>query len=124
MPWQPGKCCRHRDCVKVKLSPFLPNPCFVGASRRKGNLGWFLMSEECFLYSPPEAWVKEDVIYQPWCFVSASSERSTSHGGPTWGSQDVEQKCLRGLFCVRLLELGQAVLPDHGLCLYLLQTSL
>lgn len=29
------------------------------------------MSQECFPCSPPEAWVKEDVIYHPWCFVSA-----------------------------------------------------
>lgn len=82
------------------------------------------MSKECFLYSPPEAWVKEDVIYHPWCFVSASSERCTSHGGPTWGSQDVKQKSLGGLIFVRLLRLGEAVLPGHGLCLYLSQASL
>lgn len=56
--------------------------------------------------------------------VSASSERSTSHGGPTWGSQDIKQKWLAGLIFVRLLELLESVLPDHGWCLYLSQTSL
>lgn len=91
MPWQPGKCCRHRDCVKVKLSPFLPNPCFVGASQRKGNLGWFLMSEECFLYSPPEAWVKEDVIYHPWSFyqlpLNAAQAMEGQPGAPRTSSR-------------------------------------
>lgn len=55
--------------------------------------------------------MKEDVIYHPWCFVSASSECMEGQPG---APRTQMSGCLD--FC-------QAALPDHGLCLSLPLTN-